>query len=101
MTRHSPLERFFLIASFSVIGFIAAFGVFQALIRQESREPTATPTPIATGGLGSGAPSPSPLPTPPPKPPPRISLRGQLVDWPGFSIPPGILGHTRVALLRD
>jgi hypothetical protein len=92
MGRYMPLERAFLIASFAVICSVAAFGVFSALHRRApSPHDLETVEPL---------PEVSPLrpPAPPPKPHPRISLRGRLVDWPGFDIPPGILGRTHLSL---
>jgi hypothetical protein len=92
MDRRPPLERSFLAGSFAVIGGLAVFGVFLALTRKAPMEDTAAdPPPLPTAGPRSAAP-------PPPSPAPRVTLRGRVIDVPGFDVRLGILGSTHVSL---
>ncbi|HEX7901944.1 MAG TPA: hypothetical protein VF950_29565 [Planctomycetota bacterium] len=83
MGRYTPQERAYLVVSSAIVamGLLAALPLVLWL---------AAPEPFSSESIA-----------PPPAPPSHVGLRGRLVDLTGFNVPPGILGHTRVVLLRD
>lgn len=85
MGRYTSQERAFLIVASAIIA-LGLLAILPLVLWLASPDPFLdAPTAVV----------------PPPAPPPRVELFGRLVEHPGFPIPPGILGLTRIVLLRE